>query len=260
MHYDTGIILEDQRIHREKAFHDKAFTERPRRVLSKYYSVIRHSRNFYQHFLKLHCKNKRVLEYGCGTGSFAFILAQNEAIVTGIDISKVGIVQATEKAKKERLDIDFKVMNAEDLEFADNSFDLICGTAILHHLNLDKAFLELSRVLEPNGKAIFFEALGHNPLINFYRKITPDLRTKDEHPLLMKDIRLAENYFGTVETHFFHLSSLIAIPVRRLSGFTVFLNLLDKVDRGLFKFLPFLRKYAWVVILILSQPNKPQSL
>jgi ubiquinone/menaquinone biosynthesis C-methylase UbiE len=64
-------------------------------------------------------------------------------------------------------------MNAEATTFPDNSFDLICGSSILHHLNLDKACAEIRRILRPDGGAVFIEPLGHNPLINMFRKLTP---------------------------------------------------------------------------------------
>jgi hypothetical protein len=48
--------------------------------------------------------------------------------------------------------------------------------------DLSLACSEIARVLRPGGPAIFVEPLGHNPLINAYRKRTPALRTVDEHP------------------------------------------------------------------------------
>ena len=41
------------------------------------------------------------------------------------------------------------------MSFADNSFDLICGTGILHHLDIHAAFHEISRTLRPDGIAVF---------------------------------------------------------------------------------------------------------
>ena len=50
-------------------------------------------------------------------------------------------------------------------------------------LNFLSVLNEISRILKPNGKLLFIEPLGTNPLINFYRKLTPKSRSKDEHPL-----------------------------------------------------------------------------
>ena len=81
----------------------------------------------------------------------------------------------------------------------DDSFDLVCGSGILHHLDLPAAMRELARVLRPSGRAVFMEPLGHNPAINAFRNRTPELRTPDEHPLLGKDLKLCRRYFGSVE-------------------------------------------------------------
>jgi ubiquinone/menaquinone biosynthesis C-methylase UbiE len=242
---------------KEKDYHNKAFSEGTRKKLDKYYLSAKRSSAFYQHCLSSHCKGKSVLEYGCGPGSQAFLLAKHAAKVIGIDISEVAIEQATKQAKNEELtNLSFFVVDAESLDFANGSFDLICGSAILHHLNLNKAFAEIVRTLRPDGIAVFFEALGHNPMINLYRKLTPRLRTEDEHPLLMRDLKTAGLYFGKVETHYFHLFSIAAVPFHRLAVFRILLNILDGFDRLVFKLLPFTKKYAWITVMVLSQPKK----
>jgi len=242
---------------KEKEFHNKAFREEIRKNLDKYYQTTGSSRAFYQKFLLANSKNKNVLEYGCGPGSQAFLLARQATRVTGIDISEVAIVQATQQAKEERLkNAAFLVMDAENLNFANDTFDIICGSAILHHLNVDRAYAEIARTLKPDGVAVFWEGLGHNPLINLYRKLTPRLRTEDEHPLLMADLNKARSFFGKVETHFFHLFSLAAIPLHRFAVAGRMLNFGDGLDRLLFKYLPFTKKYAWITVMVLSQPKE----
>lgn len=112
------------------------------------------------------------------------------------------------------------------------------------------------RVLKPGGKGIFIEPLGHNPAINLFRAMTPALRTPDEHPLLMKDLKLAKCYFQKVETEFFHLLSLLAILFRNTRGFHRLVRVLDKVDAMIFKFLPIAKLMAWTVAITVSQPKK----
>jgi hypothetical protein len=48
----------------------------------------------------------------------------------------------------------------------------------------------MTKILQPKGKAIFIEPLGHNFLINLYRRLTPNIRSADEHPLLAKDLKI----------------------------------------------------------------------
>lgn len=201
----------NERITREKKFQNKKVTEGLRASTSKFYSITRASSEFYQGILRSNCQNKHVLDYGCGLGSYSYYLAKQGAIVTGIDISDVSIEQAKKTALREKVseNVSFLVMNAEELKFDDECFDMVCGGAILHHLNLNKALREITRVLKPNGKAVFLEALGHNFLINLYRRFTPQLRSRDEHPLLIRDFKLMQCYFGHVDIRYFHLTSLL---------------------------------------------------
>lgn len=128
----------------------------------------------------------------------AFLISQNGGHVTGIDISDVGIEVAKKIAVDSKLDIDFHVMDAEELNFDNNTFHLICGSAILHHLHLEKAYSQLNRVVNKDGLIVFVEPLGHNPLLNLYRQLTPSIRTSDEHPFKVKDIKLLNKHFKKV--------------------------------------------------------------
>lgn len=249
----------EQRYEDERAFHNEAFGEGTRAAASKYYSIIESSRKFYNQFLVSRCNGKQVLEYGCGPGSAAFMLAENGAFVTGIDISDVAIRQAEEETAKRGLKGTYIRMNAEEMTFQPRSFDLICGTGILHHLDLKKAFAEIARVMRPEGHAIFVEPLGHNPIINLYRNLTPAMRTEDEHPFLMADLRLAESYFEKVEVRYYHLASLAAVPFRSTGAFTSLVNAMDSVDQGIFKLLPWVQRYAWMAVIAMSQPKTPPA-
>jgi len=171
--------------------------------------------------------------------------------VTGIDLSAEGIRQAKQAAE---LRASFHVMNAEALEFADGDFDLVFGMGILHHLDLDTVGREVARVLRPNGRAVFFEPLGHNPLINLYRKLTPDMRTDDEHPLLTKHLRSLAEYFQTVHASPFGLCVLGALPFRRTPIFGMLLRSLEWLDEILLR-LPWVKWQAWVVVLTLERPR-----
>ncbi len=194
-----------------------------------------------------------MLEYGSGEGEWACRIAENGASsVTAFDLSEARVEIAQEKAKNRHLDnVHFLVANAEALDFDDDAFDLVCGTAILHHLDLHKALFEISRVLRPRGVAVFMEPLGHNPLINLYRRITPHLRTEDEHPLVVDDCKIARPLFE-VDVHCFGLLSLFAIPFRKTRYFSGLTEALDVADRLLFKHVPPLKRYAWYCVVVLT--------
>jgi len=248
------------RIEREQSFHDQRFADDStrRKKTGRFYKITQSIKQEYGQFIEQKCKNQRVVEYGCGTGSYAFSLANNGAkLVTGIDISPVAIEIVQQQAQKEGVNknISFEVMNAEELKFNESSIDLICGTGILHHLDLKKSMNSIVKVLKNEGIAVFVEPLGHNILINLFRSLTPAIRSEDEHPLLDKDLLLLQQYFKKVEIKYFYFTALGASFFVGLPGFKFILNFLEFIDKQLF-ILPFLRKQAWQVIIKLSEPIK----
>ena len=100
------------------------------------------------------------------------------------------------------------------------------------------------------------EPLGHNPLINLYRRLTPNLRTVDEHPLMMQDLAAAKHHFSRVTPHHFVLQSLAAVPFHGRKNFRRILGACESADAMLFRRLPFMRRYSWQVVLVLQEPIK----
>lgn len=251
----------DVRLEREREFHDRAFAENVRASAARFYAVAEPMFSWYEQTLSGLAPGARALEYGCGPGSRAFHLARAGADVLGIDISPVAIEQATQRGRAEGLAdrLEFKVMDAEHLDLPEKSFDVVCGSGILHHLDLQRSYEEIARVLRPSGVAVFTEPLGHNFAINAYRNRTPELRTVDEHPLLMKDLDLARRSFGDLQTRFFTLCALAAIPLRNRRGFAPTLAALDGLDRLLFRTVPPLRRQAWMVGMILREPRRSKD-
>ena len=248
----------NDRLQNERAFHDKRFggDDAERQRVAKYYSISKLSDDCYKRLVAGLCAGADLLEYGCGAGSSAFYWAEKGANVRAIDISGEGVEKAKKKAEMMGSNILFLQMNAEEMAFERGSFDVVTGTSIIHHLNLNDAYRELSRVLRDDGHAVFVEPLGHNPAINLYRKLTPALRTKDEHPLLMRDIEEVKRYFTYVQVKYFHIFTLLAVPFRVFSFFEKLLNSLYLIDKGLMNTFPFLRRYAWIVVIDLHKPRR----
>src|SRR5262245_46782825 len=197
---EQGIVIntnkENTRKQREKGFHDDCFEDRTRQrtAVERFYVSANSSKAFYKHYLRTHCRGKHVLEYGCGADGYSVFLARLGASVTAIDISDVAIRESRAHAIQQGIEgIEYRVMDAEALDFEEDTFDVVCGTAILHHLDYPRALSEIARVLKPDGSAIFIECLAHNPVINLYRRLTPHLRSADEHPLRMCDLRYANS-------------------------------------------------------------------
>lgn len=100
----------------------------------------------------------RALEIGCGTGFFLLNLMQAGVIsagaVTDISPGMVGVAQ--QNAASLGFAVDGRVADAESLPYPDNSFDLVVGHAVLHHIpDVELALREVLRVLRPGGRLVF---------------------------------------------------------------------------------------------------------
>jgi SAM-dependent methyltransferase len=101
---------------------------------------------------------ERALEIGAGTGYFSLNLLQAGIVgeATCTDISPGMVATLADNAKRLGLEVKAARADAESLPFAGESFDLVLGHAVLHHLpNLPKAFAEFHRVLRPGGTIAF---------------------------------------------------------------------------------------------------------
>jgi ubiquinone/menaquinone biosynthesis C-methylase UbiE len=100
----------------------------------------------------------RALEIGAGTGYFSLNLVRAGVVgqATATDISP-GMLDALQaNAARIGVPVDTVAADAEHLPFADASFDLVLGHAVLHHIpHLDVAFAEMRRVLRPGGTLFF---------------------------------------------------------------------------------------------------------
>ena len=100
----------------------------------------------------------RSLEIGAGTGYFTLNLMRAGLIgqATCTDISPGMLQTLAGNAAELGLDVRTQTADAECLPFADGSFDLVLGHAVLHHIpDLPRAFAEFERVLAPGGTVLF---------------------------------------------------------------------------------------------------------
>ena len=160
-------------------------------------------------------RGKRLLEYGCGEGWTTCDFAKEGAIVDAFDISEQGVnnprAVLTKAGVEDRCTI--RQMAAEQLDYPSDAFDIAVGFAILHHLDVKRALTDLHRVLKPGGRAIFAEPLGTNPVINLYRKMTPQFRTPDETPLVLKTLRQQASQFSSFSHKEVYFTSLAALAL-----------------------------------------------
>jgi ubiquinone/menaquinone biosynthesis C-methylase UbiE len=229
----------------EQVFFDAAYRQQELDSLNGFYVESAGVRDYERRIYEA-TPGKRVLEYGCGIGSYAIRLADRGASVCGIDISNEAIDRARKMAEGRA---EFRVADAENLDMADASIDVVCGTGILHHLDIDRAIREVRRVLRPGGRAIFYEPVAHNPIVSLYRILTPSKHTRDEHPLRMRDIRNITSHFSGAEVKFFDVLSIGAIPLLSLPGGKPLLRALEWADRRLLDHVAIARPMAATVVV-----------
>jgi hypothetical protein len=101
-------------------------------------------------------------------------------------------------------------------------------------------------VLRPGGVALFFEPLGTNPVINAFRRFTPEHRSHDERPLTRADVDAARRVFDAVEVEPFDLFTLAAVLAPRAERAR---TALARGDAWLFRSVPASRALAWNAVL-----------
>jgi SAM-dependent methyltransferase len=244
---------ETERLDRERNLAEQAAIQG--RAEDRFYRTLTAAHSHYLTLLDRAVTGRDVLEIGCGEGDLTEHLAVRAKRVVGIDLSEGCIERANEKLDPGlSKTLTFRAMDAEHLAFPGGSFDVVCGRAILHHLVLDRALGEVARVLKPGGRAIFLEPLGHNPFINAYRRFSPEVRTSDEHPLLIGDLATIRR-FGRTRIRYFHFLALAALPFALLHEPTAraVARPLERLDRLLFSAVPLARRFAWVAVIELCE-------
>lgn len=103
---------------------------------------------------------EQALDAGCGTGTLAIAVQRRvgrAGHVVGIDPSPQQIARARGKAARRHLSIDFQIGVIEQLNFPDQTFDVVFSTLMMHHLPAPlkrQGLAEIARVLKPGGRLI----------------------------------------------------------------------------------------------------------
>ena len=101
----------------------------------------------------------RVLEVGTGPGFFAILLRELGCEVNAVDLAPAMLAEARKNAGPLAAEIQFAEMNAETLNFADESFDAVVSRNLTWNLpHPDRAYAEWARVLRPGGLLLNFDA------------------------------------------------------------------------------------------------------
>jgi len=219
-------------------------------------------------------KNKQLLDVGCGLGEASVYFALEGAQVTAMDISKKMLESTDALAKHYRVSVKTHKSTAETLNFHQtNSFDIIYVGNLFHHVDINETLEKIVKQMKQEGVLVSWDPLAYNPIINVYRKIATQVRTSDEHPLTISDLRLFKKYFNDVEYKYFWFTSLIIFVVmwliqRRNPNKERFWKKvieeadkwrwlylpLEKIDALLLMIFPFLRPLCWNVVVVARNP------
>jgi SAM-dependent methyltransferase len=250
-------MLATDRLESERQFHDEQARQRaedlrrrPGGLRFRDHEYLDHESWIRPAFSKLgDVSGCRVLDYGCGHGMAAVVLARRGAIVTGFDLSADYVAEARSRALANDVSINFLQADAHALPFPSAVFDAIWGNAILHHLNLSAAAAEIRRVLKPGGVAVFCEPWAENPLLRVARRRLPYRgkgHTPDEQPLRRRDLAALRTSFPNLKWEGFQLLSMVrrAVAVPRP---------LERSDRLLLQVIPLLQNWCRYIVVTLRR-------
>lgn len=213
-------------------------------------------------------RGKRMLDLGCGAGENSVYATIKGARCIGTDLSPRMLQKTLDLAAKYDVEVEGRIGDAMSIDFPDNTFDIVYASNLLHHVDPERTLKEMHRVLNPGGKACFWDPLRHNPLINVYRHIANEVRTSDERPLDINIVRFVRQIFSEVYYDTFWLASLwiflrfyliesvdpnmerywkkIIYEEERLRETY---HRLERMDR-LLKKLPFMKRFAWNIAVV----------
>ena len=219
-------------------------------------------------------RGRTLLDIGCGLGEASVYFALEGAAVTATDISP-GMCAATQRlAALNGTSLETHVSAAEDLGLGDRQFDIIYTGNTLHHADIAVMMDRLLPHLKPTGTFVSWDPVAYNPVINVYRAMAQEVRTEDEHPLRLSDIRAITGRFqhASVSWYWF-LANLVFVflaitKIGRFHQTRMWKTVIDEaarwawlyrplaaLDRVLLIVLPFLRPLCWNVVIVAHSPR-----
>lgn len=198
------------------------------------------------------CRQAAVLEVGCFRGDEAMRLEDFAGRYTGIDISPAAIEHCRTLGLPSNMA--FRVDDANVLgTIEDASVDYAFGNGVLHHLDLARFAPALAGKLSPEGYARFIEPAQGNLPLRLFRKLTPQLRTPDEHPFDRAAIDLLRRHFSVRIAY----KALLRpwVPMLLLNNHAA-TRVSSWIDDQILKH-RLLQSQAWLLQVELTRPGKP---
>lgn len=190
-------------------------------------------------------KDRRILEVGCGVGVDLARFALSGARVTGVDLSPTAVHLAQQNFRQQGLKGDFCVMNGEELQLADNSFDVTYAHGVLQYTaNPQRMIHELHRVLCPGGQAIFMVYNTYSWLMVLSKLMKVELEHEDAPMLRTFSIKTFKRMLSPfAQVHI--IPERFPVPTRLHHGLKA--TMYNKVFVNIFNSLPraWIRPFGW---------------
>ena len=198
---------------------------------------------------------RRVLEICCGYSMTPVMLALAGADVVANDVAPLSLDKVRRVARMHGVEdhIEFYCGPAEKIPYPDKSFDIIYGSAAIHHLQIDAAGRELSRLLRPGGRGAFQDPFGHNWILELardnlnYSNRHPEKGT--DRPLKVADVKTFGRHFATYSWRGFYLLSMLP---RFSATFRGAKSMLQGIDSAILGTITPFQRYARTVVTLVS--------
>ena len=255
---------------REEAFFDEHY-----RGYEAYKVPPRDMHDKYPWLFSKDLSGKRVCIAASIVDWYPIAFARMGAYVTGFDISQSAVDFAHRLAEFNGFPhLRFERKNFYELDYPDDSFDIVYGASVLHHLkDQELVARHLYRVIRPGGMAVFDENSDRNPFYGIARRLLfpPSQHggrmqqgqlgfrrhgSEDENPLSETDVQTLRDVFGNLERYypnycfFSSLSEYGPYWLRSRS----FRKIFTGVDRFIGKRLPFLHWSSMLQTLVFYKP------
>lgn len=203
-----------------------------------------------------------LLDFGCGPGDNSLRFSRVGFKVTGFDISENNIKSCKDLFEKNSTQGTFVVSVAETLPFSDDTFNVVAGLDILHHVDIFRSINEVKRVLKNEGIAIFREPIEVPFLDNIrntalIKMLVPNKAslenhiTEDERKLNKEDLKLIKKIFPELKIERSLILSRLDKFIRK--GNNPKPSFLEKLDYVLCKVIPFYENLGGAVVIILTK-------
>ena len=207
------------------------------------------------HFLIEYAKTKDkilICEYGCGDGYISCQIASiiSNAFIDGIDLSPDLVNVANENAKINGVAAraNFIVGDAEQDVLKSDKYDVVLVLNIIHHISLDEAIRQLTRITKAGGNIIILEPIAFSKQLQSLRDITPVKKntSPDERQLDENEVKCLIRILKNIDIRYFNLFGRLA----RLTNNDTIINILKNIDYIIMQRLKILRTYAGRILII----------